>query len=87
MGRILRTDICFCDMCGKRTNKSYGRLALFKKNPKAYSSQITVKSWGLCQKCMGKMSAMETVGDKIKDEIETKLAKIQIENTPLELLK
>ncbi|MEA3430337.1 MAG: hypothetical protein U9R08_03615 [Nanoarchaeota archaeon] len=87
MGRVIGCDIKFCDMCGKKVSRCVGRMVVSKYPEKGGYSQRALKSWGLCKKCMTKLAGMQSLGDKIKEEIETKLAKIQIENTPLELLK
>jgi hypothetical protein len=87
MAYVKRQDICFCDLCGKRIYRTEARLTLMKRPPQGSYTWITEKSWLLCKGCMGKAIAMECVGDKIKQEIETKLANIQIENHPLKLLK
>lgn len=86
MGRI---GVNFCDMCGKRTDTFAGKLILFAdvKRRGGYTSTTTARSWRLCKKCLNKLTATETIGDKIKEEIEHKLDKLRIETKEMVLLK
>ena len=79
--------IRICDMCGKRSEKLYGRLTLTKNPSKYYLSPSTVKSWALCKTCLNKLTAMQTTGDKLKEEIELKLDQVRVKNNKLELLE
>jgi hypothetical protein len=86
-------NIKMCDFCGKRTSELEGRLILSKKamtkwrdTNQMYQRQVTVRSWSLCKNCLRKISDMESLGDKIKEEIELKLDEIRIKQNPLKLL-
>jgi len=76
-------------MCGKRTKELPGKLVLFKtiKRKEGYTSQITERSWILCQRCLNKISALDLPGDKIKEDIELKLDKIRVDNNFPKLLQ
>ncbi len=81
--------VSICDMCGKRTEKFAGRLRLFQDiiHQRGYSTQSTVRSWRVCKRCFNKLNASETIGDKIKEEIELKLDQVRVKNNDILLLK
>lgn len=81
--------VSICDMCGKRTEKFAGKMVLFgyQKRLQGYTSQYTVRSWSLCKRCSNKLSATETVGDKIREDIELKLDQLRVENKEITLLE
>ena len=72
--------VSLCDMCGKRTEIFAGRLILFKEvkhNRDMPPSQVTARSWRVCKLCLSKLTAIQTDGDKIKEELEIKLDQIR----------
>ena len=84
MARLYGADIYICDMCGRQDKRPSGRLALTKGTQ---PNMKTVRSWGLCESCVNRFSAIECVSDKLRDEIRTKVAQLQIKQHPLDLLK
>lgn len=81
MGHI---GISVCDMCGKRTQKFAGSLTLFDETHRYH--KYTARSWKLCKTCYNKMCALQTGGDKIKEELELKLDEIRVKYNPSKLL-
>lgn len=74
MGNV---GISLCDICGKRTIKLIGDLRLSckfeptKRQP--FTSNRTLRSWKCCPTCCKKLSAIETRGNAIKEDIERML--------------
>jgi len=80
---ILQINIC--DWCGKRSPKIKGRLILFKHTEKY--SRITERSWSTCTRCFNKITALETRGDKVIEEIEIQIDKLRVQYNQPTLLK
>ena len=86
--------VSMCDFCGKRTEKFTGTIKLdvdcirrYKGEESiTYKSKKTIRSWRLCKKCTNKLTALETMGDKIKEELELKLDQMRIKNKDFKLL-
>lgn len=78
-----------CDWCGQRHQKKYfGKLVLFKfYKTKDYAGQTTERSWSLCKRCFDKLSSIQSVGDKITEEIELKIDSLHLESKKIELLE
>jgi hypothetical protein len=84
--------IRMCDFCGKRTEEIAGHLKLTKKaqwrdSNQMYKRDVGVRSWGLCKNCLKKLTNLESLGDKIKEDIELKLDQIRVNNTPFKILE
>jgi hypothetical protein len=80
-----RYELKFCDLCGKRTSNLPGRLVLFsevERRPKeelSYKTQRTVWGRKVCTPCLKRLSALESVGDRLRDAIETRIDEAYIE--------
>lgn len=90
---IGKTKISFCDICGKRTDELCGRMSLtadqqVKGKGDDYFRTITRTVWTkrLCKTCLKKATNIETIGDKIKSEIESQLDALNLRHTHYELL-
>lgn len=76
--------VFFCDLCGKRSVKLVGSLKLMDESKQGHI--YTHRSWKLCKKCFTKMGNLESVGDKIKEDIILLLDKLQVECSSQKLL-
>jgi len=83
---MAKIDFNFCDVCGKRTNTFYGRLTLFDEPPGAYSKH-TKRSWRVCKKCFNNLSAMQTIGDELKEQLELYIDKFRVKNNSDKILE
>ncbi len=81
--------IGICDMCGRRTEKFAGSLRLIShiKRRQGWMGESTIRSWRLCKRCLNKLSSLETIGDKVKEEIELKIDQIRVKHNEIKLLQ
>jgi len=80
---MARIDIELCDLCAKQ-EKTTGRMVLYDKQS---GSLRTLKSMSVCKSCMSRLVALDSMTDKIKHDLQIKLAEVLIEKNPLKLLK
>jgi hypothetical protein len=80
---MVRIDIELCDLCAKQ-EKTTGRMVLYDKQA---GGLRTLKSMSLCKSCMLRMAALDSMTDRIKNDLQRKLAEVMIEKNPLKLLK